>query len=544
MDRQRSSHIRAHMFLTSEARRSIKRLSYTTDGNSEGNLKNGTLLGSEVYTAVDFPVDGDAARAFALQKKFNAKGKSPSLISEFYTGWLTHWTEAIITTSSEQAAAALEKILSLNASAVLYMAHGGTNFGFFSGANSGDNSSSYKADITSYDYKMYGLDMLMKYGMADCNPIFTPLDQNLKLTIDKRDLLDDATMYRRIVGSFIYMTISRLDLSYAVGLDAPISEAGDITHSKFTALQEILAKHNKISLPLPPPLPLRLAYGKLQLNKLARIFDVLEYISVPPNGIAMQEPCTMESLRQISGFLLYETVLPAHSKPGSSLSIPKLHDRAQVFVWKNDMPNSAQPQYIGVMERWSNPNTLYLPHTALPGSKLQILVENMGRLNYGPYISDPKGILSSVLLDGVPIQDWRMFPIPLDNVLPLYSVVLKFPAQRSSFSTSEAKAFLESSNEISAPEIGFYSTTLQVNELQEPADTFISMKGWSKGVVFINSFNLGRYWTAVGPQCTLYVPGPLLRQGGNDLLVFELETPHSDLTVQFVDKPDFSCGPL
>ncbi|MCO5551837.1 hypothetical protein L7F22_005340 [Adiantum nelumboides] len=66
--------------------------------------------------------------------------------------------------------------------------------------------------------KKYGLDMLMKYGMADCKPILMPLDQNLKLRIDEGEVLDDATMYRRIVGSLIYMTISRPDLSYTVGL--------------------------------------------------------------------------------------------------------------------------------------------------------------------------------------------------------------------------------------------------------------------------------------------------------------------------------------
>ncbi|MCO5572496.1 hypothetical protein L7F22_026251 [Adiantum nelumboides] len=66
--------------------------------------------------------------------------------------------------------------------------------------------------------KKYGLDMLMKYGMADCKPISTSVDQNLKLRIDEGEVLDDATMYRRIVGNLIYMTISRLDLSYAVGL--------------------------------------------------------------------------------------------------------------------------------------------------------------------------------------------------------------------------------------------------------------------------------------------------------------------------------------
>lgn len=457
---------------------------YTTDGGSEGNLENGTLYGDEVYSAVDFPVDWDAEQAFALQKSFNAKGKSPSLIAEFYTGWLTHWTEEITTTDAQQTAAALEKILSLNASAVLYMAHGGTNFGFFSGANCDENSSDYKADITSYDY------------------------------------------------------------------DAPISEAGDIDHSKFTALQKVLAKHNKFLLPLPPSLPLRIAYGKLQLVKSAAFFNVVDYISVPSSGIAMREPCTMESLDQISGFLLYETLLPAHSKSSSSLSIPTLHDRAQVFITTKDEINNAEPCHIGNLERWSSHNLSLPPHTALPGSKLQILVENMGRINYGPFLSDSKGILSSVLLDEIPLEEWRVFSIPLDNLSLLKSTVLKTPEQKSSFVTSKARESLKSSlestcnSEISSMDIGFYSAVLHIDESQEPADSFISLKGWTKGLAFVNGFNLGRYWTTIGSQCTLYIPGPLLHQGENELLIFELEIPHPELSVELVNKADFTCGPL
>ncbi|KAH7292374.1 hypothetical protein KP509_29G065200 [Ceratopteris richardii] len=453
---------------------------YTTDGASEINLENGSLKRPDVYTAVDFSIDEDAAKAFALQKKFNAKGKSPSLISEFYTGWLTHWRESIATTSSDKTAAALEKILTLNASAVLYMAHGGTNFGFFSGANSGDNSSDYKPDITSYDY------------------------------------------------------------------DAPISEAGDVGHSKFTALQRVLARYNTFSFSSPPPLPLRVAYGNLHLGKLTTFFDALQYIAVPPGGVAMQEPCTMESLNQITGFLLYETLLPAHSKPGSLLSIPKVHDRGQVFIWTRDALNNSRPYHIGTMERWST-RSLYLPDSAPSGSKLQILVENMGRLNYGPFLYDPKGILSSVFLDGVPLKEWKAFSIPMDDLSPLHSFSWMYTYKISTRVTNETRNCLESmdiqicDSDIDSMNMGFYYAVLQIDESQEPGDSFLSMKGWSKGLVFINNFNLGRYWMAAGPQCTLYIPGPLLQQGENILLIFELESPHPNQTVEFMDAPDFTC---
>lgn len=125
---------------------------YTTDGGTQDTLEKGTIPGEGVYSAVDFSTGEDAWPIFELQKKYNAPGKSPPLTAEFYTGWLTHWGEKNAETDASSTAAALEKILSGNGSAVLYMAHGGTNFGFFNGANTGQDSSDYKADLTSYDY--------------------------------------------------------------------------------------------------------------------------------------------------------------------------------------------------------------------------------------------------------------------------------------------------------------------------------------------------------------------------------------------------------
>ncbi|MCO5599703.1 hypothetical protein L7F22_053808 [Adiantum nelumboides] len=94
--------------------------------------------------------------------------------------------------------------------------------------------------------KKYGLDMLMKYGMADCKPIFTPLDQNLKSRIDEGEVLDGATMYRRIVGSLIYMTISRPDLSYAVGLVSQFMQLPRKPH--LDAMRRILRRYVRATL--------------------------------------------------------------------------------------------------------------------------------------------------------------------------------------------------------------------------------------------------------------------------------------------------------
>ncbi|CAN1286582.1 Beta-galactosidase 17 [Linum perenne] len=125
---------------------------YTTDGGARENLEKGTIPGDSVFSAVDFTTGDDPWPIFKLQKEFNAAGKSPPLSTEFYTGWLTHWGEKIATTDADFTASSLEKILSRNGSAVLYMAHGGTNFGFYNGANTGTDESDYKPDLTSYDY--------------------------------------------------------------------------------------------------------------------------------------------------------------------------------------------------------------------------------------------------------------------------------------------------------------------------------------------------------------------------------------------------------
>ncbi|KAJ9680258.1 hypothetical protein PVL29_019540 [Vitis rotundifolia] len=103
-------------------------------------------------SVVDFSTGDDPCPMFKLQKEYNAPGKSPPLYAEFYTGWLTHWGENIVSTGADFTAAALDKILSLKGSAVLFMAQGGTNFGFYNGAHTGADEFDYKPDLTSYDY--------------------------------------------------------------------------------------------------------------------------------------------------------------------------------------------------------------------------------------------------------------------------------------------------------------------------------------------------------------------------------------------------------
>lgn len=165
----------------------------------------------------------------------------------------------------------------------------------------------------------------------------------------------------------------------------------------------------------------------------------------------------------------------------------------------------------------------------------------MGRVNYGPFIFDRKGILSPVYLDGEKANQWKMFPIPLHNLneVSTYNPIMQ--AAYSAFreiSSSRKKIY----KHVTSKEPAFYSGKFSIDKSSQVKDTFISFNNWGKGIVFINDFNLGRYWPLRGPQCNLYVPAPILKQGDNLLVILELESPDPELVIHTVDEPDFTCG--
>ncbi|CAL9044247.1 beta-galactosidase 8 isoform X3 [Musa acuminata AAA Group] len=436
---------------------------YTTDGGSRETLDKGTIPGEGVFSAVDFSTGEDPWPIFELQKKYNAPGQSPPLSAEFYTGWLTHWGEKNTETDANRTAAALENILSRNGSAVLYMAHGGTNFGFYSGANTGQNESDYKADLTSYDY------------------------------------------------------------------DAPIKESGDVDNLKYKALRRVIQEYSGVVLSLPPPDNGKKGYGLVTVRKIASFFEVLDGMINPRTAVESEQPMAMESVGQMFGFLLYVSELPIMGT-SSILKIQKVHDRAQVFVSCTMDKNGGSPRHVGVIERWSN-RELVIPKVSCSSNiSLFILVENLGRVNYGKYIFDRKGILSNVTVDGAVILGWKMYPISLDICSKLFNVN---PIKQVSISRTAEK--------ISA-EPGFYEGRFYIDSIEQVKDTFISFRGWNKGIAFVNNFNIGRFWPLFGPQCTLYVPAPILRQGENVVVILELHAPNPGLTINLVKKPDFTCG--
>lgn len=209
----------------------------------------------------------------------------------------------------------------------------------------------------------------------------------------------------------------------------------------------------------------------------------------------------MEKLGQNYGYILYRNQVTGPRKE-NKLMIQELHDRALIFL---------DGEFKGIMARETKePMVLDVPNST---SQLDILVENMGRTNYGPRLKDYKGITEGVWFGTQFLFDWTIYPLPMEDLS-------KLQLQK-----------IDADSAVQCP--AFYRGTLEVDE---PADTFVSMEGWKKGIVFINGFNLGRYWE-VGPTKTLYVPAPLLRKGKNEITIFELEGT-KQLSVEFVDQPD------
>ncbi|WP_371825296.1 glycoside hydrolase family 35 protein [Paenibacillus soyae] len=408
--------------------RSVDVLLFTSDGPTDEMLIGGTIEG--VHATVNF--GSRVEESFGKFREY--RETEPLMCMEYWNGWFDHWMEPHHVRDGGDVAEVLDQMLSAGASVNFYMFHGGTNFGFYNGAN---HIKTYEPTVTSYDY------------------------------------------------------------------DAPLTEWGDIT-PKYDAIRAVMEKHGfEAGCPLPEPLPKR-SYGKVALSESGQLFPQLSKMGSPVDSVWT---LPMEKVGQAYGFILYSTWVKG-PRAGQQLHIQEVRDRAQVFL-------GGKP--IGVVERW-NPQPLALEVPA-EGARLDILVENMGRVNYGPLLRDAKGITEGVRIDNQFQFDWTITPLPLDGDM-LSRVTYQEAAAPNENQTAGMPAFYKGSF-----------------EAEEACDTFLRFDGWKKGVAWVNGFNLGRYWEA-GPQKALYVPGPLLRKGANEIVLFELEGAAEDAAVTLTDKPD------
>jgi len=391
--------------------------------NPASNLKNG--LRSDLFQVVNFGKNPEAG--FAALRAVQPTG--PLMCGEFYPGWFDTWGVEHHLGDSASYLADLEYMLKQGASFSIYMAHGGTSFGMWSGADHPGAGFLIKPDTSSYDY------------------------------------------------------------------DAPISEAGWVT-PKFNETRALLSKYLQPgeTLPEPPAANPVMAIAPFSLTESAPVFENL------PAPIAANGLHNMESYDQGRGCILYRTTLAAG--PAATLTVGQAHDFAWVYL---------DGKQIGVWDRRYALKPVALPAHAA-GAQLDILVEAMGHTNYGKEINDRKGLADFKISGDGTIQpaQWLVYPLGLDTPM--------LTGLKWKNGSAAGPAFWHGSFNV-----------------EKPADTFLDLHTWGKGVVWVNGHCLARFWN-IGPTQTAYLPGAWLKSGQNEVTVLDLMGPATPILAG-LEKP-------
>jgi beta-galactosidase len=376
--------------------------------NPKDHLRDGYR--SDLFPVVNF--GSDPASSFQALREILPQG--PLMCGEFYPGWFDTWGAPHHTGNQAKYLADLEYMLKANASFSIYMAHGGTTFGFWAGCDR-----PFKPDTSSYDY------------------------------------------------------------------DAPISEAGWTTE-KFFKTRELFAKYllPGETIPEPPAKNPVISFAPVTVSAVAPIFQNL------PESITDEQPKAMEKYDQMFGCILYRTTIPAG--PVAALEASAIKDFGFVFM---------DGQRVGVLDRRGGKAKLTLP-ARTKAAQLDILVEPMGRVNFGPEMKDPKGLIAPVKLSGEILKGWKVFNLPFDQ-----KMLAKLPFAQQGMPHAVAPAVWRATVEI-----------------EKPGDTFLDLRNWGKGVVWVNGHCLARFWN-IGPTQTAYVPGCWLKPGKNEFIIWDLIGP-------------------
>jgi len=377
----------------------------------------------------------------------NYTNGGPLMCAEFWVGWFDHWGNGGHMKGNLE-----ESVKDLDdmldmGNVNIYMFEGGTNFGFMNGSNYYDELT---PDVTSYDY------------------------------------------------------------------DAILTEDGCITE-KYRRYKEVISKY--VDIPEVPELLeskiVRGSFGELKVEDKVSLFSVLDDISTKTSSIY---PVSMEKLDQSYGYILYHSTLETEDAV-AKIRLWEAGDRANILVDKKPLITLYDLELgkeAEVMSDEEVQKALQLPleeqmKLSQRGKDIDILMENMGRVNFGPRMEHQrKGIGQCVQINGHMHNNWDMYTLPLDNV------------DKVDFS----KDYIENTP-------AFHKFSF---EAKEQKDTFLDFEGWGKGCAFINGFNLGRYWE-IGPQKRLYIPAPLIKEGKNEIIMFETEGKYKD-TISLKDEPD------
>ena len=298
--------------------------------------------------------------------------------------------------------------------------------------------------------------------------------------------------------------------------DAPINEYGHAT-PKFWELRKTMQKYNggKRLPDVPKPAAPIITIPKMTLTEFS------------PLDLGMSMPTTSHDIKSFEemnlgwGAMFYETKLPQIEK-SSRLSLNEAHDYAQIFI---------DNKLIGTIDRTKNERSIKLPPVK-QGATLTILIEAMGRINFGRAVKDFKGITESVTIDtemnghdvSYHLKNWVIVPIP-DSYQTAQHAFDKLDETNRCFSPIN----------FSSPSIGYYRGYFN---LKKVGDTFLNLEQWGKGQVYVNGHALGRFWR-IGPQQTLYLPGCWLKKGRNEIIIMDIVGPKAPV-VWGQDQPELN----
>ena len=302
--------------------------------------------------------------------------------------------------------------------------------------------------------------------------------------------------------------------------DAPINEYGHAT-PKFWELRKMMEKYNDgKKLPAVPKVPMPIiTVPKFELTEFAPLISA---ITKPVNGAIK----TFEEMDMGWGTMMYSTRLPEITS--QSVLSGEFHDFAQVFIDK---------KYIGKIDRVKNEKSLTLP-AVKKGAELIIIVEGMGRINFGRAIKDFKGIVGNVTLttetDEAEIvltpKNWMNVAIPddyeiaknaLDMVKGVNDQVTAGKVKGSVPALALTQGYEGSKKLGDIMKAGYHRGYFNLSKV---GDTFLNFETWGKGQVWVNGHAMGRIWS-IGPQQTLYVPGCWLKKGKNEIIVLDVVGP-------------------
>jgi len=437
---------------------------FTCDGSSLDYLRRGTH--PDILPCVN--MGGLPQGQFKTLEKF--RPNIPHIVTEYYTGWFVHWGNlTVIKTTAAKVAItvkALKWMIENDKGFNFYMVHGGTNFGFSAGANW---FGSHKPDITSYDYG-------------------APIDEAGRNTIQYDGIRKLLTQYQ-----------------------------GDL-------------RLNPVGNPIPaiPSKPKLIEIPAFELEKSISLFDCL------PKPLTEGQVRNMEYYGQDFGAILYRTQVTVEFA-NKDFRIRELHDYAYVFVGNLHHPDGPKRELIAVLDRSRQQEHFKMVNRAkfkhynctprlFEGEKgdvidLEILVEAHGRVNYGAGIMDRKGITEYVASgERFILMNWEVFCLPLgktyleDHITqPLNERGITEKNQLTPMRSAGIPLVHKGIFDLNSSDLGKNGV---------PGDTFLHLGKYKKGIVYVNGYNLGRFWD-IGPTYALYCPGPWLKEKGNEIVIVD-----------------------